>query len=295
MSRVDEALQRAAGGDEATPGMQQLFRPAWSDAELEPDPPAASPVFEHHAPGERQETIEPIQLALSAGPIRFSSRWREQLAAGPAGDPVLVEQFRRLATTLHHAQQVNGLRSIMVTSAMPGDGKTLTAINLGLVLAESYRANVLIVDADLRRASISELVEPASGGGLSDALRSSTEQKLALLPLTPRLTLLPAGQPIANSIEALTSPRMQRILDEAATRYDWVILDAPPLGPAADATLLTRMVGGVLFVVRAGRTRYADVAAAVKSIGSEQIIGVVLNGVEDTPTPEYSYLAGPRD
>jgi Mrp family chromosome partitioning ATPase len=107
------------------------------------------------------------------------------------------------------------------------------------------------------------------------------------VPITARLTLLPAGRPIPNSIEALTSPRMQQILDEATARFDWVILDAPPVGPTADAHLLTQMVGGTIFVIHAGRTQYADVQEAIKSLGRDQILGVVLNGVEAKSVAGY--------
>jgi capsular exopolysaccharide synthesis family protein len=175
----------------------------------------------------------------------------------------------------------------MVTSAAQGDGKTLTALNLALVLSESYRYRVLLIDADLRRPSIPCVVDLGEGTGLSEALRAVTEQKLALAPATSMLTLLPAGQPIANSIEALTSPRMRQILDEASARFDWVILDAPPVGPTADARLLTEMVDGTLFVVHAQRTQYPDVKKAIDSLGREQILGIVLNGVESEPSNHY--------
>ncbi len=235
--------------------------------------------------GAKQIGIRPATAPL--GILSFASDWRERLAGGPDGNPGLVEQFRRLAATLHQAQRTNGIRSVMVTSASPGDGKTLTAVNLALVLAESYRYNVLLVDADLRRPSIPSVMDLGDGMGLSDALRSVTEQKLALVPITPRLTLLPAGQAIANSIEALTSPRMQQILDEASTRFDWVVLDAPPVGPTADARLLTQMVGGTLFVIHAGQSQYGDVQKAIAALGRDQILGVVLNGVEDQPMNVY--------
>lgn len=227
------------------------------------------------------------------GLLRFSSEWRQRLAGAADGDPGLIEQFRRLAATLHHARQTSNLTSVMVTSASPADGKTLTAVNLALVLAESYRYSVLLIDADLRRPSIPSVAELSDGSGLSEALRAPTEQKLALVPITSRLTLLPAGQPIANSIEALTSPRMQQILQEASLRYDWVILDAPPVGLTADARVLTLMVGGVLFVVRAGQTQYPDVSRAIDSIGREHVLGIVLNGV-DASLDTY-YYAGPRE
>ncbi|WP_291984367.1 CpsD/CapB family tyrosine-protein kinase [Luteitalea sp.] len=230
----------------------------------------------------------------TGGMIRFSSQWRERLAAGPESDLGLTEQFRRLAATLHHAHLANGLSDVMLTSASPGDGKTLTAVNLALVLAESYRYRVLLIDADLRRPSIPDIFEQSDGCGLSEALTSPTEQKLALVAITNRLSLLPAGRPISNSIEALTSPRMRQILEEATSRFDWVIVDAPPVSAATDARLLAQMVSGTLFVIRAGQTQSPDVQRAVDAIGREQILGVVLNGVEGTgPTPYY--YGHPRD
>ncbi len=284
MGRIDEALKRteADGGPRPSTSRGQLFKPAWSVTDEETE---ATPDL----------TIEPTSILTSPGArpgqdvglARFSSQWHERLAGGAGSDQGLVEQFRRLAGVLHHAQQANGLSSVMITSAAPGDGKTLTAVNLALVLAESYRYNVLLVDADLRRPSISSVVDLSDGSGLSEALSATTEQKLALLPITPRLTLLPAGQPIANSIEALTSPRMKQILDEAATRFDWVILDAPPVGPTADARLLTQLVGRTLFVIHAGQTQHPEVQKAIDTLGREHILGVVLNGVRDAASPVY--------
>lgn len=218
---------------------------------------------------------------------RFADTWRERLASGPDADPLLVEQFRRLAATLYHAQAANGIRTIMVTSASPEDGKTTTAVNLALVLSESYRRRVLLVDADLRRPSIANLTGLTDAAGLSETLRASTEQKLALVAVTPLLTLLPAGQAIADPISALTSLRMRRILDEAALGFDWVILDAPPVGAVTDASLLAEMVDGTLFVVRAAQTQYQLVRKAIDSLGRDRLLGVVLNGVASMSSGQY--------
>lgn len=288
MSRIEDALRRAQHPQsEANGHRQHQFLPAWTID----DPEAAS--LDGAAPDGSREVGRPARD--HARVVRFSSLWRERLAAGPDGDPTLIEQFRRLAATLHHAHLNNGLRSVMVTSALPGDGKTLTSVNLALVLAESYRYNVLLIDADLRRPSIPNVVELGSGSGLSEALRAAQDQRLALVKVTPRLTLLPAGQPIANSIEALTSPRMRQILAEADARFDWVIIDAPPVGPTTDARILTQMVGGTLFVIQAAHTPYADVQKAVDALGREQILGVVLNAVEPTTGEPYHYGPGMAD
>ena len=268
-------------GARNAPPSQSLFAPAWQ--------------IEHEA---GQPKAEPgggalsVETGPSPGLISFASTWRERLATGSEADPGLVEQFRRLAATLHQAKHVHGLKSVMVTSASQGDGKTLTAVNLALVLAESYRYSVLLVDADLRRPSIPGVTGIGEGSGLSDVLRSPTEQKLALIPITPGVTLLPAGQPIANSLQALTSPRMRHILEEATNRFDWVVMDAPPVGATADARILTQMVGGTLFVIHAGRTQYPQVQKAIDTIGREHIMGIVLNAVEEA-TADEPYYYGP--
>jgi protein-tyrosine kinase len=292
VSRIDEALRRVRGtGGQLEPESigTEAFLPAWpvSDRRDALDMLAA-PILADPEVGDGPGALEP------RGPDRqlsISSEWRERLATGSGGDPALIEQFRRLAGTLHHARQSHGLRSVMVTSAGPNDGKTLTSINLALVLAESYRYRVLLVDADLRRPSITNVVELVEGRGLSEALSSPTPQKLALAQLAPGLTLLPAGRPTMNSIEALVSPRMQQILDEALTKFDWVILDAPPVGPTADARLLSQMAGGTLFVIRAGKSQYPDVLEAIEIVGRDQILGVVLNDVETRPSDGYYYVA----
>lgn len=289
MSRIDEALRLNGGGAATQPAADQpLFRPAWSleERSARTVEPAAEP------PSDRLAERPVHRGARRDAVLSFASTWRERLASGPDGNPGLVEQYRRLAATLHHAQQANGLRAVMVTSAVPGDGKTLTAVNLALVLAESYRAEVLLIDADLRRPSIPSVVDLGEGRGLSEALRSATEQKLALASLAPTLTLLPAGQPIANSIEALTSPRMRQILDEARSRFDWVILDAPPVGVTADARLLAQMVDGTLFVIHAGKTQYPAIKKAIDALGREQLLGVVLNGVDADPAGDQHYYYG---
>lgn len=288
MSRIDEAIRRVKGP--AEPDLPELpapaaFQPAWTV----PETPEEARV--QRLPEAAVNPTGMLEAPRETG-LSISSAWRDRLATGPEADPALVEQFRRLAGSLHHARQTHGLRSVMVTSSGPDDGKTLTSINLALVLAESYRYRVLLIDADLRRPSITNVVELAEGSGLSEALHASGPQPLALAQLGPRLTLLPAGRPTMNSIEALVSPRMRQILDEAMEKFDWVILDAPPVGPTADARLLSQMAGGTLFVVRAGKSQYPDVKQAIETVGRDQILGVVLNDVESRPDGgDYYYYA----
>jgi receptor protein-tyrosine kinase len=291
VSRIDEALRRVQGGQTRDPAglvpSQEHFASPWLDA---PPKAASRPPTE----------AKPAPLVLEeveAGPAlpALNVAWGERLASSPACSPALIEQFRRLAATLHKAQAANGAKIVMVTSAAPSDGKTLTAINLALVLSGSYRRRVLLVDADLRRPSIGDMTRVNGSGGLSEALKARTEAKLALVPLSPMLSLLPSGRPDPDPIGGLTSPRMRQILDEAAASFDWVILDAPPLEPLADAGLLAEMVDGTVFVVRAGSTQFPLAQKAIEALGRDRVIGVVLNGVErrlaDRDGQYYEYAA----
>jgi capsular exopolysaccharide synthesis family protein len=315
VSRIDEALRRTGQGrpDKTFGDGQGVFVSAWrTEEEARSEEPAAAPpvvvapsVVASPAIAEEREwtpdpawtrdrmlPAEPQRTESGRSPVALSSKWRERLAVAPEANQMLVEQYRRLAATLHHAQSGSGIRVIMLTSASSDDGKTLTSVNLALVLSESYRRRVLLIDADLRRPSLGNVADVTNAPGLSEALKSPTDTKLALLEVTPTLMLLPAGRPDPDPMGGLTSPRMRHILEEAASRFDWVILDAPPMGPMADASLLSQMVDGAVFVVRAGRTQYQLVQKAIDALGRERILGVVLNGAEHMPAEQYEYGYG---
>jgi len=287
MSRIEEALRltnrSVAQGDEGTSG-QEPFRSPW-DFRATGSPSDRQPELAESS-SETQLPAEPVPTggAMVAG---FTSKWKQRLVISPDAEPFLIEQFRRLAATLHQAQISRNLKTVMLTSAVPGDGKTLTSINLALTLSESYRRRVLLIDADLRRPSIRDVSQMDGVIGLAEGLRSQSEQKLTVLKLTPNLSLLPAGRPDPDPMGGLTSNRMRRIIDDAANHYDWVIVDAPPVGPVADASILAEMMDGTLFVVRAGYTQGTIAQRAVEAIGKQRILGVVLNAVEDGDRNEY--------
>src|SRR5262245_31584480 len=205
-----------------------------------------------------------------------------KLVVMPNVPPAAVEQYRRLAASLHHARLERDIRVLMVTSASPGEGKTLTATNLALTLSQSYGRSVLLIDADLRRPSVHYMFQLSNVVGLSDGLKSETERKLSLIQVSENLTILPAGRPDPDPMSGLTSERMQNIVQEAAERFDWVVIDTPPVGFLSDAKLLVQMVDVAVFVVHAGKSPYRLIQRAVDAIGRDRIIGVVLNAVEES-------------
>jgi len=282
MGRIDEALQRAGkasvlpAAPARTSTEAEVFASPWSFRE--PAGTDAAPV---------EERAEARPAAVDAFPgteVRtvggLNPQWTERLVSAPHADPLMVEQFRQLAATLHQAQAADNIRVVMITSADAGDGKSLTAVNLALTLSDSYGRRVLLVDADLRRPSLHEMARIPNTHGLGDTLKSSAEQKLPVYRLSDTLMIVPAGQPDRDPMMALTSPRMQQILQEAAARFDWILIDTPPMGPIADSSLLVPIIDAAILVVRAGRTHYADIQRAITSIGRDRILGVVLNAAE---------------
>jgi capsular exopolysaccharide synthesis family protein len=218
----------------------------------------------------------------------LANRLGSKIVLGKDAPHGSVEQYRRLAATLHHAQTQSGLKVLMVASAMPGEGKTLTATNLALTLSESYRRNVLIIDADLRRPTMHEIFQIPNIAGLNEALISSDMLPPAF-ELSPRLTLLPAGRPNPDPISVLTSPRMRELVRDAGAGFDWVIVDTPPVGLLTDANLLAGMVDAVIMVVAAGKVSYKIVQRAADALGRERIIGVVLNRADSVFSEKYKY------
>ena len=214
----------------------------------------------------------------------------DKLVVTPDVPASTIEQYRKLAAALHHVQIARGSSVVMLTSAVPGEGKTLTATNLALTLSHSYRRRVLLIDADLRRPSLHQIFQVPNVTGLNDGLKSAGDQKLALIQISEHLTILPAGRPDPDPMSGLTSERMRRIIRDAAERFDWVVLDTPPVGLLPDANLLAAMVDLALFVIRAGKSPFRLIQRALDAVGRDRLAGVVLNAVEERSGEEhYSY------
>jgi protein-tyrosine kinase len=274
MSRIGDALKRA--GSEEGDGFATLSDDSVDLFEATIDSSARPPRTPPAATGPQEIAEVPAGLFEP-----FVDDVDEKTVVHVNVNPVAREQYRRLAATLHHVQAERGLKAILVGSALAEEGKTLTAVNIALTLSESYRRRVLLIDADLRRPTVHHAFGFDNIVGLADALAAKEERRLPVVEISPRLSVVPAGRPNADPMEALTSSRMLKILDEAASVFDWIIIDTPPVGLLPDANLLAAMLDGAVFVVAAGRTPCAVVQKAVEALGRDRILGVVLNRVDD--------------
>jgi capsular exopolysaccharide synthesis family protein len=215
---------------------------------------------------------------------------RDKLIVGEGADGALVEQYRHLAAVMHHAQKASNVRSVMVTSALPSEGKTLTATNLALTLSESYQKRVLLVDADLRRPRMKEMFALPNAAGLTDSLSVRRDGLLPVQQVTPTLWVLTAGAVLPDPMSLLISPAMKQLLEDARESFDWVVVDTPPIAILPDANLLAAMIDTTLLVVSAQSTPYPMVQRAVQAVGANRILGVVLNRAEQPGLPaNYAY------
>jgi capsular exopolysaccharide synthesis family protein len=199
-------------------------------------------------------------------------------------EPHTREAYRRLAAELHHQQLERGCKVVMVTSALPQEGKTLTVLNLALTLSESFARQVLLVDADLRRPTLHGAFSLPVAPGLRDALRG--DGRAHVVSVRPRLALLPAGTPNDDPMEALTSASMRELLHDARGTYDWLLVDTAPVGLLPDANLLASMVDSAIIVVAAAKTDYTLVQRAIDELGADRVLGVVLNRAQ-RPSRQY--------
>src|SRR5207247_4582823 len=184
---------------------------------------------------------------------------------------VSLEQYRRLAAVLHEDQVQRQLKTVMITSALPQEGKTLTLVNLALTLSESYARRVLVIDADLRWPGLHTVLDIPNDRGLSEALRDGRHE-LPFVEVSSRLSVLTAGKPGPTPLAGLTSSRMGEVIEECAARFDWVLIDTSPVGVLPDAQVLARLVGAVILVIGAGSTPAAAVERAVAELGGPDSI-----------------------
>lgn len=202
-----------------------------------------------------------------------------------------AEAVRRLRTNLQFIGVAQQSRSLVITSSVPGEGKSTTAINLAVSLADAG-ARVLLVDADLRRPSVAEYLGLEGRVGLTTVLIGKASVEDVVQPWSDSsLDILPAGQIPPNPSELLGSPAMRALLDQLTSTYDMVLIDSPPVLPVTDAAVLGRQVGGALLVAgmdRIHRPQLRETLEALETAGC-QVLGLVMNKIARREVGAYVY------
>jgi capsular exopolysaccharide synthesis family protein len=199
------------------------------------------------------------------------------------------EQFRSLRTRILQAGERRKMQAFVITSAGVAEGKTLTALNLSWLLAQTDGVRCLIIDSDLRQPCATDYLGIEASIGLSEVLSGEATLDETIIRLEPAgLYLLPGGEARDDVAEVLSGPKFGRILAELRRTFDYIVIDAPPLGIFTDANILINRADGALLVVRSGKTRYAALDRIIEQLPRERMLGVVLNRT-DEQLDESSY------
>ena len=208
------------------------------------------------------------------------------------------EQFRTLRSRLYQAREKQPLAKLLVTSALPKEGKSFTTANLGQVIVRQHGRRALLIDADLRNPQLHRTLGAEPGPGLAEYLQGQVDE-YSILQRGPmeNLFLIPAGQIVPNPAELLAAGRLKFLLSALQPVFDWIIIDTPPAVPVADAAMIATLVDGVILVVRSNSTPIDAARRARNEFLERNVVGVVLNGVTPDVSPyvQYYYAHYPAD
>jgi protein-tyrosine kinase len=225
-------------------------------------------------------------------PVDPESLRRNRLIAGgwEAGSSV-IEGYKVLRTHLLQRTAEEGRNTLMITGALPGEGKTLTSINLAIILSQELNHTVLLVDTDLRSPSISRYFGLEGEPGIVDYLTAGVPiEDLLIHPQgISKLVILPAGRAVTQAAELLNSPVMRNLVQELKHFYSnrYVIFDLPPMLVYTDALAFAPLMDGIIVVVEAGKTPKESIQRCQEMLKKFNLVGFVLNKAAETATPDY--------
>jgi protein-tyrosine kinase len=274
MSRIEEALEKAA---QMRNSKRDFVAPGKAAAHI------AQPVTTRYAVPEAAGT--PLQSPML-------------VTATDPHSPV-AEEYRKLKSMIVSLTRQETFRNtLMVTSSLAGEGKSVTSLNLAISLAQEFDHTVLLVDADLRKPSLHQYFGLDPKIGLADCLRDGVDPGDVLIKTgIGKLTLLPAGKPVRNPVELMSSQRMSELLQEMKHRYPdrYIIIDTPPVLLFAETLALSYLVDGVIFLVKEGLASVQNITDALANLKGTPILGMVYNNVsQESLDSRYYYYYGDR-
>lgn len=275
MSRLFEALQRSEpeslGVNFAQP--EPLVNELLRTAELDVPETAAEPGTSEFS----QFPSVPVSLLPDNRLVSLAS----EASLG-------AETFRLLAVRLRQIRRAREIKRFLITSTIPGEGKSTVAANLGVTLAQKRPQKVLLVDGDLRRPTLASEFGVFGRAGLSEFLQAEPGSPTNICHLEAAgLWFLPAGQPPRNPLELMQSPRLAQLLDRLTTCFDWIVIDSPPILPLADTSVWTRLADGVLLVAREGTTQKRQLQHGLEALEQSKLLGVLFNSCTNADHRNY--------
>jgi capsular exopolysaccharide synthesis family protein len=295
MSRIHEALKKAEQERAASPG--SMTQPSLATA-----PVADSPVFPVTSAGSMASTAPASTMPAFGSQFSVDGllarcpqmEWKPDLRTmlfmngddGARG----TEEFRTLRSRLYHIREKMTLKTVLITSALPKEGKSFTASNLAQVMVRQHGRRVLLIDADLRGPRLHLMLGTTSGPGLSDYLQGKNDE-FSIMQRGPmeNLFFIPSGSGIEDPAELVGNGRLKMLLQRVEPLFDWIIIDSSPAILVSDASVLAKACDGVLMVVRSDSTPSDVASKARQEFPDRSLIGIVLNGTSDNAAPYARY------
>jgi protein-tyrosine kinase len=290
MSRIHEALKKAEQ-ERAMSLSSAPANPTASVLEATPDPAvmASATALAGTTPAIR--TTSDTFLARSRQ-TSWNPDPKTMLFFGSDEHAKGTEEFRTLRNRLYQAREKQALTKVLVTSALPKEGKSFTAANLAQVIVRQHGRRALLIDADLRNPQLHNLLGAEPGPGLFEYLGGEADE-FSILQRGPmeNLWLIPAGRIGTNAAELLAGGKMRTLFSRLEPMFDWIIIDSAPAVPVADAAILAKDCDGILLVVRSNSTPSDAARRARNEFAGRNIVGIVLNGItpEQSPYLQYYY------
>jgi capsular exopolysaccharide synthesis family protein len=204
-----------------------------------------------------------------------------------------AEAFRLLGVRLRHLRRQRSLKTLLITSTIPEEGKSLVAANLACTLALETHERILLLEGDLRRPTLSQKFGLGRNPGLCECLKGERSLGTSIYQLEGlNLWMLPAGSTPSNAQELLQSGRLSSVMDELTAWFDCIIIDSPPVLPLADTSVWMRLANGILLVTRQGTTRRRALLKGIEALEHKKLIGALVNGSTGSTEEDYYYYRG---
>ncbi len=317
MSRIYEALQKAESerklerrdveprisDQPISAGLMASTAVAEADDTAIAEPVVTEAYYEPSTRGAGGESLDLSQIVARPWALSLA-QLPALLDRGPA-----VEQFRSLRSRIFELRDISPLKTILVSSGLPQEGKSFISTNLALSLARHKNSKVLLIDGDMRRYTLHQILGCESHPGLADYLAGKASivevmqrpelpqvQIAGAAPILPNLTFIAGGNGGDKAADLSGSPRFSELIRLAMPHFDWIIVDSSPVLPVSDAVNLARSCDGVLLVARGGVTKFPVAQRAQSELKASNILGFVLNAVHEAPEvgSYYGYDATKR-
>src|SRR5437588_2632107 len=204
-----------------------------------------------------------------------------------------AEEFRTLRSRLYQMREKMPLKKVLITSALPKEGKTFVAANLAQVMVRQHGRRALLIDADLRGARLHHLLGTSATPGLAEYLLGENDEfGVMQRGAMENLFFIPSGRSVSSPAELVANGRLKILLNRVEPLFDWIIIDSPPAVPVSDAGLLANYCDGVVMVVRSNATPSDIARKARQEFRDKHLVGVVLNGIEADSSPYNQYYYG---